>query len=58
MTTIEDQVAHTKELFKTIMCPLIKSCPNDIRQRYPNSSHKSITQFGAACPYAHHPMEL
>ena len=58
MTTVEEQVLHTKELFKTIMCPLILSCPNDTRDRWPKSSAKSTTQFGAQCPYAHHAMEL
>lgn len=40
------------------MCPLILTCPNDTRARYPMSSAKTVTQLGSACPYAHHPMEL
>ena len=47
-----------KDHFKTIMCPLVQSCPNDTRQRWPKSSDKAVTQFGAKCPYAHHYMEL
>jgi len=58
MTSIEDQAANSKQIFKTIMCPLIRSCPNDTRARWPNSSDKTVTQFGQKCPYAHHPMEL
>ncbi len=58
MTTIEDQAANTKDLFKTIMCPLIRSCPNHTKDRWPKSNAKSIQQFGANCPYAHHAMEL
>ena len=58
LTSVEDQAANAKDLFKTIMCPLIKSCPNDTRDRWPKSDIKNITQLGSACPYAHHPMEL
>lgn len=58
LTSVEDQAAHSKELFKTIMCPLVKTCPKDIRERWPKSSAKTITRFGQDCPYAHHPMEL
>ena len=55
---MEDQAAHTKELYKTIMCPLNKTCPKDTRDRFPKSSASNVTQFGIECPYAHHPMEL
>lgn len=58
MASIEDQLANTKELFKTIMCPLVTRCPNDTRQRWPKSSAKTTTQLGALCPYAHHLSEL
>lgn len=56
--TVEDQTNHAKELFKTIMCPLILSCPNDTRDRWPQSNASNTTQLGSACPYAHHSMEL
>ncbi len=42
MTTIEDQAANTKDLFKTIMCPLVRSCPNHTKDRWPKSNAKSI----------------
>lgn len=45
-------------LFKTIMCPLGDSCSKVKKARWPNSSIKSVTNFGALCPYAHHLMEL
>jgi hypothetical protein len=45
-------------LFKTIMCPLGDNCPKVRKSRWPNSSIKSVTNFGAMCPYAHHLMEL
>jgi hypothetical protein len=45
-------------LFKTIMCPLGDACPKVRKARWPNSSIKSVTNFGAMCPYAHHLMEL
>ena len=56
--SIEDMAANSKQLFKTIMCPLVENCPNDTRQRWPKSSDPCVTQFGSKCPYAHHPMEL
>ena len=43
ISTIEDQAANTRELFKTIMCPLNEACPNDTRDRWPKSSAKSTT---------------
>ena len=58
LTTVEDQAAHSKELYKTIMCPLHKTCPKDNRDRFPKSDISNVTQFGTQCPYAHHPMEL
>lgn len=48
----------TAVLFKTIMCPLGDNCPKVRKSRWPNSSIKSVTNFGAMCPYAHHLMEL
>lgn len=47
-----------KILFRSIMCPLKDKCPRDMRPRWPTSNTKSITKFGAECPFAHHPMEL
>lgn len=58
LSSIEDQALNSKSLFKTIMCPLVQTCPNDTRARWPMSSDKAVTQFGQKCPYAHHPMEL
>jgi len=40
------------------MCPLGEGCPKLKRQRWPNSSIRSVTNVGAQCPYAHHLMEL
>lgn len=51
-------MANTSVLFKTIMCPLKDKCPKVRKNRWPSSSLKTITQFGAMCPYAHHLMEL
>jgi len=58
LTTIEEQAGRTKELFKTIMCPLARNCPNDCRPRWQKSGERTTTQFGDKCPYAHHYMEL
>lgn len=52
-----DEKAQTY-LFKTIMCPLGDACSKVRKARFPKSSIKSVTQFGAMCPYAHHYMEL
>ena len=52
-----DEKAQTY-LFKTIMCPLGDACSKVRKARFPKSSIKSVTQFGALCPYAHHYMEL
>jgi hypothetical protein len=49
---------NTQVLFKTIMCPLKDECNKVRKQRWPNSSLKSVTQFGSLCPYAHHLSEL
>jgi hypothetical protein len=54
--SVDDE--KTTVLFKTIMCPLGDSCPKVKKSRWPNSSIKSVTNFGALCPYAHHLMEL
>ena len=40
------------------MCPLKDSCPKVRKSRWPDSSIKTVTKFGALCPYAHHLMEL
>ena len=32
-----------KVMFKTIMCPLVRSCPNDLGARWPMSSAKTTT---------------
>lgn len=47
-----------RKIYKTIMCPMKDKCPKLIAQRWPSSSVKANTKFGANCPYAHHPMEL
>ena len=57
-STIVSADEDKKVLFKTIMCPLGDSCPKVKKSRWPNSSLKSVTNFGALCPYAHHFMEL
>ena len=44
--------------FKSIMCPLKKECPYDIRPRWPHSDLKANTPFGINCPYAHHISEI
>ena len=49
---------YAKELFKTIMCPLLDKCPNDCRPRWHKSGERTTTPFGKKCPYAHHYMEL
>lgn len=49
---------NISEIFKTIMCPYREKCPKDRRTRWPKSGLTNVTQFGAACLYAHHPMEL
>ena len=36
--SIEEQAGNTKILFKTIMCPLRKTCPKDNSQRFPKST--------------------
>jgi len=45
-------------LFKTIMCPFKDKCPKDKKPRWPDSNVTSVTQFGEACPFAHHTMEI
>ena len=50
--------SKTSFMFKTIMCPLGDACPKVKKARWPSSSIKSVTKFGALCPYAHHLMEL
>lgn len=57
-SSIENDGDIQKVHFKTIMCPLIETCQNDTRDRWPKSSLKTTTQLGYKCPYAHHPMEL
>lgn len=57
INSVEDD-SKTKILFKTIMCPLGDTCPKVKKARWPSSSIKAVTQFGANCPYAHHMMEL
>lgn len=44
--------------FKSIMCPLNKECPYDLRPRWPHSDIKAITPFGLGCHFAHHISEL
>lgn len=56
--TILSDDSSCKVLFKTIMCPLKDECSKVRKVRWPNSSIKSVTNFGALCPYAHHLMEL
>ena len=51
-------MAHSKELFKTIMCPYREKCPKDKRARWPKSLTSNVTPFGTQCLYAHHPNEL
>lgn len=53
-----DEEGKVKVLFKTIMCPLGDSCTKVKKARWPSSSIKAVTQFGANCPYAHHFNEL
>ena len=50
--------SKTSFMFKTIMCPLGDACPKVKKARWPSSSIKTVTKFGALCPYAHHLMEL
>ena len=64
-TTIDDQAMvcaqgpnYAKELYKTIMCPLLADCPNDCRPRWHKSGERTTMPFGKKCPYAHHYMEL
>lgn len=56
--TVDEDGKDTTVLFKTIMCPLGDTCSKVKKARWPNSSIKSVTNFGALCPYAHHLMEL
>lgn len=49
---------YAKELYKTIMCPLLANCPNDCRPRWHKSGERTTMPFGKKCPYAHHYMEL
>lgn len=57
-TMMDDIESKTSFMFKTIMCPLKDSCPKVKKARWPSSSIKAVTKFGALCPYAHHLMEL
>ena len=52
------QINKERYLFKTIMCPLGDKCPKLKKHRWPNSSIKTVTKFGANCPYAHQMNEL
>eukprot|EP00353_Schmidingerella_taraikaensis_P001048 CAMPEP_0185596582 /NCGR_PEP_ID=MMETSP0434-20130131/80836_1 /TAXON_ID=626734 ORGANISM="Favella taraikaensis, Strain Fe Narragansett Bay" /NCGR_SAMPLE_ID=MMETSP0434 /ASSEMBLY_ACC=CAM_ASM_000379 /LENGTH=438 /DNA_ID=CAMNT_0028225103 /DNA_START=2099 /DNA_END=3415 /DNA_ORIENTATION=- len=52
LTSVEDQAAHAKELFKTIMCPLQRNCPKHTSERWPKSEIPTTTQLGQDCPYA------
>ena len=55
----DDQKGNKERyLFKTIMCPLGDKCPKLKKHRWPNSSIKTVTKFGANCPYAHQMNEL
>ena len=58
LTLAEDRAMNTKDLYKTIMCPLKTTCPKDNRNRWPMSSAKAVSQLGENCPYAHHLNEL
>lgn len=55
---MDDIESKTSFMFKTIMCPLGDACPKVKKARWPSSSIKTVTKFGALCPYAHHLMEL
>jgi len=55
---LDDIETKTSFMFKTIMCPLKDACPKVKKARWPSSSLKTVTKFGALCPYAHHLMEL
>jgi hypothetical protein len=55
---MDDIESKTSFMFKTIMCPLKDTCPKVKKARWPSSSLKTVTKFGALCPYAHHLMEL
>lgn len=54
MSTIEEMMNNSEVIFKTIMCPLKRTCPKDNSDRWP----RTVTQLGMLCPYAHHAMEL
>lgn len=46
LKSVDDQLANTAVIFKTIMCPLGEACPNLRRKRWPDSSLKTVTRFG------------
>ena len=50
--------SEEKSMFKTIMCPMKDKCPKILKPSWPTSNISAVTQAGANCPYAHHPMEL
>lgn len=43
LTMAEDRAMNTKDLYKTIMCPLTTTCPKDNRNRWPMSSAKAVS---------------
>ena len=57
-TVVDELDTKTSFMFKTIMCPLKDDCPKVKKARWPSSSIKTVTKFGALCPYAHHLTEL
>ena len=55
---MDDIESKTSFMFKTIMCPHKDDCAKVRKARWPSSSIKAVTKFGALCPYAHHLNEL